>query len=224
MCTATNTTSTTNMKKTVRFVEENDERNTVHVYEAFSTDILWMTCQENREMKKEQQAQTMKLRRGGADRLFEQSFANPASDVQRALNDFTRHTDGRGLERQTCSKHLEERMMHRALALQAILLGQKQARKQGLEDVTEQLRALSLQYCCTAKIFARRMGKADEYACYKKTKTSSSRSSSNGSVYTSKTTSTSKTSKAPKSIKMACPLPASSSHSLVATTAASRTV
>jgi hypothetical protein len=67
-------------------------------------------------------------------------------------------------------------MTHRVIAIKAILLGQKEALDRGLKlaDVTEQLRELSLRYCCTAKIFARRLGKADEYACYKKSKPSAS--------------------------------------------------
>jgi hypothetical protein len=160
------------MKK-VRFAPKNDERNEVHVYfEPMFTDVaLWLAEDDFAESKKAQKHAIVKVRQKGGDRLVENSFADPGSDVQKSLNEFTRHTDGRGLERHASPNHFKERTAARSMAIKAILLGQEQAAKQGLklEDVSEQIRELSLQYCLSAKIFARRMGKADEYAVYKKT-------------------------------------------------------
>jgi hypothetical protein len=166
-------TATSTSRRSVCF---NDELNIIHVVEAFASDLLWSTAEDDHENKREMKFFAVKVRREGVDRLIENSFANPAADTQKSLNEFARHTDGRGLERLFCAKHYEERMTHRVIAIKAILMGQKEAldRELKLADVTEQLRELSLRYCCTAKIFARRMGKADEYACYKKSKASTS--------------------------------------------------
>lgn len=157
---------------TVRFADENDERNQVHYFfEPMFTEVTsWMTEEDFVDSKRGQKHSIIKVRQKGGDRLVEASFADPPKDVQKSLNEFTRHTDGRGLERHSCPSHFKERAAARSTAVKAILLGQKQATKQGLrlEDVSEQIRELSLQYCLSAKIFARRMGKADEYAVYKK--------------------------------------------------------
>ncbi|CAB9511521.1 expressed unknown protein [Seminavis robusta] len=190
--------STSTTTKSLRIVEE---QNTVHVFDALISDDLWCTGEEHYESRRSLKAHTIKLRREGVDRLVESTFANPAADTQKLLNDFTRHSDGRGLERLTSQQHYEERMSQRALAIKAILMGQQEARDRGLQlcDVTEQLRELSLRYCCTAKIFARRMGKADEYACYKKSKSISCDVNSTGS--TSKKSSKSKSKKEASSSK-----------------------
>ena len=159
--------------KTVRFADDNDERNSVHVFfEPLFTEMdLWLTEEDFVSSKRAQKNAIIKVRQKGGDRLVEESFADPPADVQKSLNEYTRHTDGRGLERHACPTHFKHRAVARSMAVKAILLGQEQAAKQGLklEDVSEQMRELSLQYCLSAKIFARRMGKADEYAVYKKT-------------------------------------------------------
>ena len=187
-------------QNSVRFAPDNDERNTVHIFAAHVEEGLWVSEEEHSESKAACRTAASKLRRGGADRLFECSFANPAADVQKSLNEFAKHTDGRGLERSTSQQHYKERLQQRALAIRAILLGQEQALIQGLklQDVSEQLRELSIQYCCSAKIFARRLGKADAYAVHKQTKSSSSSKSSTAG--SSKKTSSSKKKKKSKKI------------------------
>ena len=169
-------------EKTVRFAPDNDEVNTVHLFAAHDEEGLWVSEEEHRASKAACKIVATKLRRGGVDRLYESSFANPPAYVQKSLNEFAKHTDGRGLERNSSPQHYEERMKQRALAIRAILLGQEQALKQGLklEDVSEQLRELSIQYCCSAKIFARRLGKADAYAVQEKSSSSSSKSVTSG--------------------------------------------
>ena len=162
--------------KTVSFAPENDVQ-----YFAVHQDknTLWCSAEEAHEFKSDTKEHASKLRRQGVDRLLEKSFASATSDVQKCLNEFYKHTSGRGIERSISQKHFNERMQQRALAIKVILLGQEQARKQGLklEDVSEQLRELSIRYCVNAKIFARRMGKADEYACKIKSSSCSSKNS-----------------------------------------------
>ena len=175
-------TAPSSIKKSVRFSEGPDSIHIIENEPTMSQD-MYATQEEFSQAKDATKADAAKLRKEGYDSLFEDSFVNPPEDVQKRLNEFAKHSDGRGLERHTSQKHYEQRMQHRMIAIQAILLGQAQARKQGLkiEDVSEQLRELSIQYCCTAKIFARRMGKADEAACYKKSSSNNSLGSKSSS-------------------------------------------
>jgi len=111
-------------------------------------------------------------RKDGYDKLIDGSFSDPKENVQKSLNEFVRHSNQRGIERFTSKPHYKERKEERLNAIRAVLLGQTQAHLKGLpaDQKAQQLREVSLVFCLNAKVFARRMGKADEAAAYPKTK------------------------------------------------------
>ena len=165
------------VKKSVSFDELS---NTRHIYDGRSTDILWEFPEFFEEARSLARTDGKAARLAGYSKLIEHSFSEPSEDIQKCLNEFAKHSDARGLERFTNRRHYDERKKERAQALQAVLIGQRQAKEQGLSQAVaeEQLREVSLVFCLNAKVFARRLGKADEAACYPKTKLSRSTSSS----------------------------------------------
>ena len=178
------------VKKSVSF----DERsNTRHIYDGRSTDILWEYPEVFEEARKAARTDGKAARQAGYSKLIEHSFSEPSDGTQKSLNEFVKHSDARGVERFTSKRNYEERKRERTQALQAVIIGQKQAREQGLSLTLtqEQLRKVSLVFCLNAKVFARRLGKADEAACYPKKKlsrSSSISSSKESCVKTSKST------------------------------------
>ena len=156
-----------------------DDQNTSHIYDALATDILWEWPEFFEESRKEAKREGRKLQKQGLGELLEGCFCSARTDVQKCLNAYAKLADGRGIERFAYREMYDERKEERTKAIQAILIGQKQARDKGLpSDVTAQeLREVALVYCLNAKVFARRLGKADEAACYPKKKGLSSSAS-----------------------------------------------
>lgn len=157
-------------KRCARFAPD-DDLVKVHLLEnCCCDDSLYVSGQEY-QMFREASLHAVSLAKenGFADHL-EGTFNEPGEDVQKRLNQFARKSDFRGVEKMICQAHLEERRLHRTRAVKAILIGQEMAKQQGLHgcDLAEQLRKVALNYCLDAKVFARRLGKADEAACYSK--------------------------------------------------------
>lgn len=174
------------MKKSVSFDEQS---NTRHIYDGRSTDILWEYPEVFEQARKSARTDGKSARLAGYSKFIDNSFSEPSDGTQKSLNEFAKHSDARGLERFTSRKNFEERKKERAQARQAVMIGQKQAKEQGLSFTLaqEQLRKVSLVFCLNAKVFARRLGKADEATCYPKKKlirSSSSISSSKKSCLT----------------------------------------
>ena len=155
-------------KKSVHFAP-NDALVKVHNIDSSSTDpSLYVSCQEFEDFKEASFKDVSLARKHGFGNHLEGTFVGPTDDVQKRLNSFVRNSEYRGVERWICESHLEERRLHRIHAIRAILISQDMAKKQGLkgDDLNEQLRQITLLYSLDAKVFARRLGKADEAACY----------------------------------------------------------
>lgn len=157
------------MKKSVSFADES--RNTSHIYDARATDILWELPKFFEKSRFSARADGTRFKKEGFDALLEDCFCNTRNDVQKCLNDFVKACgEGRGIERFVSRSMYERRKEERSKAIKAVLIGQTLARDKGLSPdlAAEQLREVSLVYCLNAKVFARRIGKADEAAVYTK--------------------------------------------------------
>ena len=161
--------STTN--RTVRFADNEDPCCTVWVYEAYATDNLWFTEEEQKEFRRSAIAQARQCRQQGVTSLLEGTFATDEKTTQASLNEVARSNPvARGLERFISGEHYNVRRENKVYAIKVILLAQTEAKERGyqLYELTEHLRCLSLQFSVSAKIFARRMGKADEACCLRR--------------------------------------------------------
>ncbi|CAB9526997.1 expressed unknown protein [Seminavis robusta] len=157
-------------KKNVQFAAD-EELETVHLVSSHGEPgKLFLSPLEFDSFKQSSMTEGCQARKQGIDKELECTFTNPGQDVQKKLHHYTRHSGYRGLERWICKAHYEERKQHREQAIQAILIGQKMAKGQGMnaDEVSLQLRKVALVYCLDAKVFARRLGKADEAACSSK--------------------------------------------------------
>jgi len=102
-----------------------------------------------------------------AQELLQGTFTKPSARARRQLVLFSRnYGEYRGIERWISKTHFEERSIHRKTAIQSVLTGQEMARTQGLkpDELNLQLRKVALFYSLDAKVFARRVGRADEAA------------------------------------------------------------
>ena len=145
------------------------EQYPVYVYDARPDDILWSTEAEFLKGKTNIKRDGRKLRQECFDKFLEGTFRNPTrTDVQTRLNDYAKLSDGRGIERNVCKSHWEERKRNRKTANQAVIEAQRRAKEYGLntEQTWEALREICIQYSGDSRAFARRMGEADEAACY----------------------------------------------------------
>jgi len=156
-----------NAKRSVVFV---DDKNTTHIFDGRATDILWPAAEEFERNRNQARTDGRRLRREGFGKILDGCFNEPKEDVQRKINEFVKRSDGRGVERFACKSLFDERKQDRTKAIQAVLIGQKQGRDKNLpvDMMQQQLREVSLVFCLNAKVFARRLGKADEAACYPK--------------------------------------------------------
>jgi hypothetical protein len=158
-------------RRTVRFAPR--EKNPVYIYESRPDDILWATELEFQQGRGNVRKDGRQTRHAGFDELLEQTFHKPASNdgqvsVQKRLQEYVKYSDGRGIERHVCKSHWQERKKLRSQANQAVLIAQQRAMEYKLtvDQTWETLREVCVDYCKPARTFARRMGKADEAACY----------------------------------------------------------
>lgn len=147
-------------EKMIRFAEDKPP---VYIYDARPDDVLWFTDEDFAESRANSRAIGQQNRKDGFDELLEETFHNPRDEVQKYLKEYAKLSHSRGLERFTCRSHGEERIRSRKRAVSAVLAAQDQARqRQSSVDRTWQaLREISVLYCVDARIFARRMAKAD---------------------------------------------------------------
>jgi hypothetical protein len=195
-------------RRIVKFVKEPS----TYVYEAYGSDILWETEEEFNRGRAASRKDGKQAREDGWGELLEDSFAFPCEDVQKRLNEYVKMSDARGVERFTCKSHYQERKELRARSIKAVLIAQSQAQQKGLNDdaKAEQLREVALLYCVEAKVYARRLGKADEVAVRPKKKTArtSSKKSlistqgSSKSLISTQGTSTSRLPTPPQSVRV----------------------
>lgn len=154
-----------------RGLQWSDESVEPWIYPSREDDILWMDPDEFFDMKKASRLFAKQWRLNGFTVLLKDTYEHPRSDAQKVLNAFVQlegNDCGRGMERRGSKEHGEERTYLKKRALQAVLLHQRRllVRGAGQEELWEELGDVSQDYTRTAKIFARRMAKADENAVH----------------------------------------------------------
>lgn len=154
-----------------RGLQWSDESVEPWIYPSREDDILWMDPDEFFDMKKASRLFAKQWRLAGFTVLLKDTYEHPRSDAQKVLNAFVQlegNDCGRGMERRGSKEHGEERTYLKKRALQAVLLHQRRLVVRGADtdELWEELGDVSQDYTRTAKIFARRMAKADENAVH----------------------------------------------------------
>lgn len=168
--TPTTATQSSSSKKTVRFQE--DEPPTVLLIEEICElpvlDI-WFTADDYFDMKAKTRYDAKEWRKKGFGLLLKETFENPADTAQEYLNAFCMldvDMSRRGMERHLSRKHGEERSDVKDRARYCVLSAQRRMRRQGMKPAELQDHLALIYHDATrpAKIFARRIAKADELA------------------------------------------------------------
>jgi len=158
-------------RKAKRSLVWSDEMRKEWVYPAREDDILWMDPEEFFDLKKASRMFAKTWRLNGFTVLLKDTYEHPRTDTQRVLNAFVQlegNDCGRGMERRGSKQHGEERTYLKKRAIQAVLLHQRRLLVRGadIDEIWEELCDVSQDYTRTAKIFARRIAKADEAAVH----------------------------------------------------------
>ena len=158
-------------RKAKRGLKWKDEMTETWIYPAREDDVLWMDPDEFFDLKKASRLFAKQWRLNGFTVLLKDTYEHPRSDAQRILNAFVQlegNDCGRGMERRGSKQHGEERTYLKKRAIQAVLLHQRRLLVRGadIDELWEELGDVSNDYTRTAKIFARRIAKADENAVH----------------------------------------------------------
>lgn len=153
-------------KKKVSFADEHHAR-WIEQIEELDVDSIWFTPDDYFEIKAQTRLDSKEWRRKGYGILLNETFENPVDDAQEYLNAFCQLEDDltrRGLERQLSRRHGEERSDLKDRARYCVLSHQRRLRRDGkkIDEMEEQLSKIYEDICRSAKIFARRIAKADE--------------------------------------------------------------
>lgn len=148
-----------------------DEATQTWIYPSKPDDVLWMDPEEFFDLKKASRLFAKQWRLNGFTVLLKDTYEHPRSDAQRVLDAFVQlegNDCGRGMERRGSKQHGEERTYLKKRAIQAVLLHQRRLLVRGadMDELWEELCDVSTDYTRTAKIFARRIAKADESAVH----------------------------------------------------------
>jgi hypothetical protein len=154
-----------------RGLQWSDEIIQTWIYPAREDDVLWMDPDEFFDLKKASRLFAKQWRLNGFTVLLKDTYEHPRSDAQRVLNAFVQlegNDCGRGMERRGSKQHGEERTYLKKRAIQAVLLHQRRLLVRGadMDELWEELGDVSNDYTRIAKIFARRIAKADENAVH----------------------------------------------------------
>lgn len=153
-----------------RSVVFNLEKNTKLIFERCKgerQEEIWFTGDDHLNMKARSRSEAREWRRQGYGVMLNDTFEFPRADVQDYLGAFVQLPDKlnrRGLERQCSRKHGEERSDLKERARQTVFRTQAKLKKDGmkLDESSEQLSLCYINACRSARVFARRLGKADE--------------------------------------------------------------
>jgi hypothetical protein len=156
-------------KRTIRFnLDKNEVFQIVddHVYDL---DEIWWTSNDYNRIKEITRLDTKDWRKHGYGILLKDTYESPRNDTQDCLNAFCRLASNlakRGLERHLSRQHGEERSEHKERCRQSVLIHQRRMKRQGctVQEISEHLSHIYRDMTMAAKIFARRMGKADQVA------------------------------------------------------------
>lgn len=154
-----------------RFAADN-ALTTVHVLDEPGDCIvyedLWFSDQEFFEIKSQSRNDAREWRRQGYSALLKDVYSSSAADAQDYITTFVQmegHLHCRGLERYCCRHHGEERSYAKERARDAVLITQYRLQQRAVKDVGESMDSIASAYikeCREAKVFARRLGHADE--------------------------------------------------------------
>ena len=129
---------------------------------------LWFSDQEYFDIKARSRNDAREWRRQGYSVLLKDVFAHTTTDAQDYITTFVQldgHLNRRGLERYCCRQHGENRSAAKERARDAVFITQYRAQQEALKDFTVLAERIAVAYggeCRESKIFARRLGKADE--------------------------------------------------------------
>jgi hypothetical protein len=160
-------------RKSVRF---SLKRNEIFIlsddYEGVEISEIWFGGDEFIRIKAKSREESRQWRRLGYSVLLKECFHRRDPDVQHQLNAFCQLEDElcrRGLERHLSKQHAEERSDCKDISRQAVLSTQKRMRNKDANS-DETIRMVSEAYeqqTRSSKMFAHRMGLADEYTVKK---------------------------------------------------------
>jgi hypothetical protein len=156
-------------KRTIRFALDKNEVFEIVDEHAYDLDEIWWTTNDYNRIKELTRMNTKDWRKHGYGILLKDTFESPRNDAQECLIAFCRLAADlakRGLERHLSRQHGEERSEHKEKCRQAVLIHQRRMKRQGctLSEINEHLAHIYRDLTMPAKVFARRLGKADQIA------------------------------------------------------------
>ena len=156
-------------KKTVCICEDDPQVLLIEMIDESPVRDIWFAPDDYFDMKAKTRYDAKEWRKKGFGLLLKETFENPSDDTQEFLNAFCRLDEGmsrRGMERHLSRKHGEERSDLKDRARYCVLSNQRRMKRQGMKfpELTDHLALIYHDATRPAKIFARRIAKADEYA------------------------------------------------------------
>jgi len=152
-----------------RSVSFDFEQNKTLVYEVeeFEPEDIWYIGDDYVNMKAQSRMDAKDFRRRGFGTLLRDSFSSPHPHVQEYINAYAQYEQSqsrRGLERNLCRQHGEERSEMKDRARQSVLIHQRRLRREGLkaDDVAIKLGSMYREVTRCAATFARRLAMADQ--------------------------------------------------------------
>ena len=137
----------------------------VHFFQVLERQDSWLTAEDCIRFK-EQARRTAKARKKlGYGTVLEDTFENPKPATQHLINDYVKQVGDsqRGLERWINTQHAKDRVQCKAECIQKVIMFQKQMKRRevNIDVVERELAMVSTSLSRNAKVFARRIGKAD---------------------------------------------------------------
>ena len=158
--------SSDSAERKVRFT---DEHQTILIEQIEELDVesIWFTPEDYFEIKAQTRLESKDWRRKGYGVLLKETFENPMDEAQDYLNAFCQLEDAlsrRGLERHLSRRHGEERSDLKDRARYCVLSHQRRLKRDGMKihEMEDQLAKIYEDISRCAKVFARRIAKADE--------------------------------------------------------------
>lgn len=161
--------STTTTTKSLRFSEANPSILLIETIDELPVRDIWFAPDDYFDMKAKTRYDAKEWRKKGFGLLLKETFENPADGTQEFLNAFClldETMSRRGMERHLSRKHGEERSDLKDRARYCVLSNQRRMKRQGMKfsELSDHLALIYHDATRPAKIFARRMAKADERA------------------------------------------------------------
>mmetsp|Transcript_27568 Transcript_27568/g.57690 ORF Transcript_27568/g.57690 Transcript_27568/m.57690 type:complete len:274 (-) Transcript_27568:128-949(-) len=158
---------TTPRRRSIVFSDQPHTEIYIEQIEELDAEALWWTPDDYFEIKAQSRLDAKEWRRKGYGVLLKDSFESPTPEAQDYLNAFCLLEDDlsrRGLERHLSRRHGEERSDLKDRARYCVLSHQRRLKRDGMkqDDMQDQLSKIYQDISRAAKVFARRLAKADE--------------------------------------------------------------